>query len=401
MTSPTILQIVPQLDTGGAELSAIEIAEAVVRAGGRSLIATEGGRLEALAEEQGAMIVRLSVATKNPWRIVHNAQRLAELSRREGVSLLHARSRAPAWSTLMAARRAKLPFVTTYHGAYNEHGPIKRWYNSVMAKADLVIANSAFTADLIRQRYGTPDSRIRIIHRGVDRAFDRNLVSPERIASVRARWGVSKDQRVILHAARLTGWKGQAVVIDAARELRARGRLADTQFVLAGDAQGRDSYRTALENQIAEGGLADHVRLVGHEHDMAAAFAAAHVGVVASTEPEAFGRACTEAQALGCPVIATRLGAPPETVIATPEASPAERTGWLVKPSDAPALADALTEALDLTDDDRHNLGLRAARHVKSNFSLEKMKRSTLQVYDELLGTDTVNAFECALATSF
>ncbi|MEM6498271.1 MAG: glycosyltransferase, partial [Pseudomonadota bacterium] len=152
MPPRTILQIVPELDTGGAELSAVEIGEAVHRAGWRSIIATEGGRLEADAEAQGSEIHKLSVATKNPIKMWANVRRIVQLCQRENVSLIHARSRAPAWSALWAARRSGLPFVTTYHGAYNENGSAKRLYNSVMARGDRVIANSQFTADLIRQR---------------------------------------------------------------------------------------------------------------------------------------------------------------------------------------------------------------------------------------------------------
>lgn len=393
MSQPTILQIVPELDTGGAELSAVEIGEAIARVGGRALIATEGGRLEEQAVAQGAEIIRFAAATKNPARIVANAYRLARIVRDENVAILHARSRAPAWSALMAARLTGKPFVTTYHGAYGERGRVKRLYNSVMARADRVIANSHYTADLIRQRYGTPDDRVRVIHRGVDRSFDREMVSGERISAMRSRWGVSDDQRVILQAARLTGWKGQSVLISAAAELRDQDGLQDSVVVIAGDAQGRDHYRDRLQAEISRFGLERCVRLVGHESDMAVAFAAAHISVVASTEPEAFGRAATESQALGCPVIATRIGAPPETVLAAPDFAPDAMTGWLVPPGDSGALAAALREALQMGPDQREALGQRAAAHVRENFSLEQMKRKTLQVYDELQDWELEKAF--------
>lgn len=393
MSQPTILQIVPELDTGGAELSAVEIGDAIVRAGGQALIATEGGRLEATAVAQGAEIVRLPAATKNPAGMMLNAFRLARLVRDRNVGLVHARSRAPAWSALWAARQTGRPFVTTYHGAYGERGPIKRFYNSVMVRADKVIANSHYTAELIKQRYRTPDERIRVIHRGVDRAFARDRVTDQRIAQVRSRWGVEAGQKVILQAARLTAWKGQSVLIGAAAHLRERDQLGNAVIVLAGDAQGRDRYRDRLLTEAAAAGLDRQVRLVGHESDVAAAFAAAHVSVVASTEPEAFGRAATESQALGCPVIATRLGAPPETVLAAPDYSAAARTGWLVPPGDKDALATCVAEALMMDPVQRNELGERAAAHVQHNFSLQQMKRKTMQVYDELLGCELEKAF--------
>ena len=389
----TILQIIPALDTGGAELSAVEIAEAVVRAGGRALIATEGGRLEKTAQDHGAEIVRFSAATKNPLRIVRNAYRLADLVRRENVDVVHARSRAPAWSALMAARRCSRPFVTTYHGAYSERGSLKRLYNSVMVRADKVIANSRFTADLIKQRYATPDDRIRVIYRGVDVQFERASVSEERVAAVRARWQVAADQRVVLQAARLTGWKGQATVIAAAGELAREGMPDDVIFVLAGDDQGRTDYRQRLMNQIEQNGLNGRVLLVGHEADMAAAFAASYVSIVASTEPEAFGRAASESQSMACPVIATRLGAPQETVLAGPDHDAANRTGWLVTPGDVTELSFCLSQAFALSDAQYRAMGQRGAQHVRTNFSLEVMKRQTLEVYDELLSTNLAASF--------
>ena len=382
---PTILQIIPRLDTGGAELSAIEITEAIVRAGGQALVATEGGRMAARIAACGGEIVPFPAGTKNPLRIWANARALERLIRERGVDLIHARSRAPAWSALLAARRTRIPFVTTYHGAYAENGRLKRLYNSVMARADVVIANSEYTAGLIRQRYGTPDERIRVIHRGVDLARYRpEAVSPVRVEALRQAWGVAPGQPVILQAARLTAWKGQRVLIEAAALLRDRGQLGRAIIVLAGDAQGRGTG-DMLRREAAAHGLDGCVRLVGHVDDMAAAFASAHVTVIASTEPEAFGRTATEAQALGCPVIATAIGAPPETILAAPRTPQSGATGWLVPPADAPALATALAAALGLPTDVRMALGARARDHVARHFTLDEMKRATLAVYDQQL----------------
>jgi glycosyltransferase involved in cell wall biosynthesis len=177
------------------------------------------------------------------------------------------------------------------------------------------------------------------------------------------------------------------VLIEAARLLKAQGTLGDTVVVLAGDAQGRSTYTASLLQAIRTAGLDGRVRLVGHVDDMPAAFRAAHVAVVASTEPEAFGRAATEAQAMGTPVIATDIGAPPETVLSTQRFGMETATGWLVPPADAPRLADAIAAALALTPDERARMGARARAHVAERFSLDVMKRQTLQVYDQLLGT--------------
>lgn len=383
---PTILQIIPELDTGGAELSALEIAEAVVEAGGRALVLSEGGRLAPRLATFGAEFVPFPARTKNPGRLIWNARAITKIIDTESVDLLHARSRAPAWSTLRAARRTGKPFVTTYHGAYSEKSKLKSLYNSVMARGDVVIANSRYTADLVKVRYGTPEDRIRVIHRGVDgSAFDVAAVSEQRKAALARAWQLRPNERVILQAARLTGWKGQRVVIEAARRLQDEGALSDTVVVMAGDAQGRDGYRAELEQLISAGGLEGRVRLVGHVEDMPAAFALAHVAVVASTEPEAFGRAATESQVMGCPVIATAIGAPPETVLW--DATKGGTTGWLVPPGDAAALAAALRSALTLGSEGRSQMGSRARAHVLERFSLEAMRQATLEVYDRLLGT--------------
>jgi glycosyltransferase involved in cell wall biosynthesis len=385
---PTILQIIPRLDTGGAELATIEITEALVAAGARALVATEGGRMADRVAAAGGELVAFPAAAKNPVRIAANAVKLSRLIEREGVDLVHARSRAPAWSALLAARRTRRPFVTTYHGAYVENGPAKRLYNSVMAKGDVVIANSRYTAELIRARYGTAPERIAVIPRGVDLdRFQPERIAPARVAGLRQRWGVTEGVPVILQAARLTRWKGQAVLIAATAELRRQGRLGDAVVILAGDPQGRDDYAASLGRQAEASGVAGRVRLVGHVEDMAAAYAAAHIAVVASTEPEAFGRAAAEALAMGCPVIATDLGAMPESVLAEPTAAPSEITGWLVPPGDSKALAIALDDALQLGPAARSAIGARARADAHRRFAVSAMQRRTLAVYDRLLGT--------------
>jgi glycosyltransferase involved in cell wall biosynthesis len=391
---PTILQIIPELDTGGAELSAIEIADAIVRTGGRALVLSEGGRLAPRIAASGGEFVPFAAATKNPVRLLWNAHAIRRMIESEGVDLVHARSRAPAWSALIAARRAGVPFVTTYHGAYNEKTRLKRAYNAVMAKGDIVIANSLYTKRLIETRYGTPADRIRVIYRGVDGGtFDPAAISEKRKAALRARWGAGSETRIILQPARLTTWKGQSTVIEAARLLEAEGRLGDSLVVLAGDAQGRTAYRQQLESEVAAAGLERKIILPGHVDDIPAALAMAHLAVVASIEPEAFGRVATEAQAMGCPVIATDIGAPPETVAAVPTVTSAEMTGWLVPPGDAARLAAAMAEALGLAPDARAALSARARARALGQFSLDAMRRQTLEVYDSLLGTRLAAAY--------
>lgn len=382
----TVLQIIPELEAGGAERTAVDVAAGLAAAGARALVATEGGRLVGELQAKGGDWVAFPARTKNPLAMLVNVRRLARICHEEGVALIHARSRAPAWVALGAARALNLPFVTTYHGSYAGRSQVKVLYNSVMARGDVVIANSHYTAGLIRAAYPWAAERIKVVHRGTDlTAFSGLSVAPERVERLRRDWGVAPHERIVLLAARLTGWKGQRVLVEAAARLRAQG-LADVGFVLAGDPQGRDSYVRELDALIAARGLAGVVRRVGHCTDMPAAFLAASVVTVPSTEPEAFGRSAVEAQAMGTPVVVSDLGAVPETVLAPPVVGPCERTGWHVPAGDAGALAEAVGAALALGASAREALATRARAHVERHFSLPSMVADTLGLYAELIG---------------
>jgi glycosyltransferase involved in cell wall biosynthesis len=381
----TILQIIPDLEAGGAERTTVDIAKGLTDVGARALVATEGGRLVAELQAKGGVWLPFPAASKNPLAMAMNVRKLALLCRHEGVELIHARSRAPAWVALATARLLRLPFVTTYHGSYASRSAVKTLYNSVMARGDVVIANSAYTAELILAKHGFARDRIRVVNRGTNfSAFAPQAVAPERIQALRTAWGIRAHQQIVLLPGRLTGWKGQRVLIEAARILRDQGDT-DTAFILAGDHQGRDGYVRELDQLIAKAGLEGRVRRVGHCSDMPAALLAAAVVAVPSTEPEAFGRVAVEAQAMGTPVVVSDLGAVPETVLAPPQTPPNERTGWRVPPGDAAALAEALAGALTLRPSARDNLALRARRHVERHFSLETMVGDTLDVYCALL----------------
>jgi glycosyltransferase involved in cell wall biosynthesis len=393
MTEVTILQVVPRLDVGGSELATVEITEALARAGASSLVVTEGGRLARAITQAGGEVIELPVASKNPLTMLANARRLARLIDERGVSLVHARSRAPAWSALIAARRTRRPFVTTYHGAYGASGPLKAAYNSVMVRGDRVIANSLYTAQLILSRHSEVASRLRVIYRGVDgAAFDPVALPPGPVARLREDWGVPQGAKIVLLGARLTSLKGQRDLIAAAALLAESRALDGAVIVLAGDSPGRDAYRAELEELIARHGLGDRVKLVGHCRDMPVAFRAAHVTVIASTVPETFGRTSVEAQAMGCPVIVPDLGALPETIVAA-ETDPALFTGWLVPPRNVEALAERIGLVLKLPEAERAVIGARATAHVAAKFELAQMQQKTLEVYDELLGTDLASRF--------
>lgn len=385
-SGPTILQVLPELNSGGVERGTLEIAEAIVAAGGRALVASAGGRLVSRLERLGARHVALPLKSKNPLKMRANARHLESLIRTESVDLVHARSRAPAWSAYWAAKRAHVPFVTTYHGVYNENLPLKRRYNAVMAQGARVIAISHHVAAHISDRHGTPADRIRIIPRGADLAlFSVEAVTQARVAGLVAQWGIGDDPRPILMLpGRLTRWKGQTLFLDALAMLKKRrGPEAFLGLIVGGekgaDKQGGGRFETELSRQIAALGLHDCVRMVGHCDDMPAALRIAHVAVSASLDPEAFGRVAVEAQAMGLPVVASSHGGSAETVVDG-------ETGFLFTPGSAEALADALGFALDLPPDRRRAMGEAGAERVIAEYSVASMQRATLAVYEEVLG---------------
>ncbi len=376
----SVLQVTPELNAGGVERTTIEMAEAISRAGGLALIASAGGRLEPDLEAAGGRLIKLPVNSKNPFVVFANAWRLSRIAKKQGVKLIHARSRAPAWSALIAARLAGVPLVTTFHGIYNARSPLKRFYNSIMARGDLVIANSEYTREHILEFYDVERERIAVIPRGVDlEVFDRAAVSADDIAAMREAWNVApSDARcVIVAPARLTRWKGQLVLIDAI-EMVERRRPGSLKVIIAGDPQGRAGYVEQLNGAIEKAQLRDVVAVVGHLRHMSVAFAASDIAVFPVTEPEAFGRGAVEAQAMGVPVIATNLGGYTETVIEG-------ETGFLVPPGAAQALAGAIERMLDLGPERRAEMGRQGAERAGRLYSKQALQTATMAVYQRVL----------------
>jgi glycosyltransferase involved in cell wall biosynthesis len=377
----TILQIVPSLEAGGAERTTIDIARALTQAGHRALVASEGGRLTDELTTAGGEWIALPVAAKNPLTLLTNATRLAEIIRERKVSLVHARSRAPAWSALVAAKRTGIPFVTTYHGIYAANGPLKRFYNSVMLRGDATIANSEWTAEHIRKTYGPRVRRLVVIPRGIDLTYYNPAnISPDRVARLRELWGLAEGERVVLLPGRLTRWKGQLVFLAAVGLLKRSDRWPQgVRAVMAGHAQGRDDYVAELTQAINRNEL-NRIALVSeHVGDMAAAYLASDIVVSASTDPEAFGRVPPEAGAMGRAVIATDHGGARETLLAG-------QSAVLVPPGDATALAGALADLLARTPAELAVMGAKGRAHVSRRYRVERMCAETLALYRELIG---------------
>jgi len=371
-----VLQVLPALETGGVERGTIDMVQAIVAEGGTALVASAGGRMVAEVERAGGRHVALNLMTKDPVNIWLNAAPLARLIRREGVTLVHARSRAPAWSAWIAARRARVPFVTTWHGVYGDDFPGKRLYNSVMARGERVIAISHFVADRVASHYRVDPQRLRVIYRGVDAAvFDPALAVGDRVHRLAQAWRLPPGAPVIMLPARLTRWKGAELLLDAMALMPSQ----EAYCVLVGSDQGRRAYADRLVARAERLGLAGRVRFAGLCDDMPAALQLADVVVSASLKPEPFGRVVIEAQAMGRPVVVSDHGGAAETV------QPG-LTGWRVPPGDAAALADALQIALSLDPGQKAELADRARDSVLTYFTTTAMQQATLAVYRELLG---------------
>jgi glycosyltransferase involved in cell wall biosynthesis len=380
LSGKTILQVAPELSAGGVERTVLEVTEAIVAAGGRALLVSKGGRLEPQFTALGGNLFRMDAKSRNPLTIWMNAGKMEKLIREQKVDLVHARSRAPAWSAFRAARRANVPFVTTYHGAYSGTRGLKRRYNSVMAAGDVVIANSEWIAEHIRVLHNLPASRIVTIPRGVDLdVFDPAKVDAARIRAIRQGWGLSDgDTRaVLLLPGRLTEWKGQRLALQALSMLALQER-AGLMLIMAGDAQGRLDYVASLEDMIADLGLAACARIAPHIDDMPAALLAAEIVLSPSLRPEAFGRVAVEASAMQRPVIVADHGGGRETVVEGV-------TGARAAPGDPAALAGAIRALLSLSLDARASMGKAGRRQAEMHFSKQGLQAATLSVYKSLL----------------
>ena len=383
---PAVLQVLPSLVTGGVERGTIEMAQALVAAGWQAVVASSGGPLVREIERAGARHIALPLASKNPLVVRANINRLVDVIERHTIDIVHARSRAPAWSALWAARRTGRHFVTTFHNAYGAASRLKHIYNSVMAKGERVIAISEFVGAHVAQVYGVASDRLRIVPRGVDfTRFSPDRVGAERLVTLSRQWRLPDGAPVVMLPGRLTRWKGQLVLIEA---LVLLGR-SDVRCLFVGSGDAR--YRRELEAHAAKLGLGAAVEIVDECRDMPAAYMLADVVVSASTSPEGFGRVVAEAQAMGRPVVATDHGGARETVVPG-------STGWRDEPGDARALADAVAEALKLGPEERLAHAARAIEHARQNFDVAAMAARTLDVYEEVLFPAAIEAARAALA---
>ena len=379
-----IIQVLPALQQGGVERGTVEIARALQQEGIKNLVISAGGRLVSELEGIGVEHIKLPVNTKNPFKIVLNAQKLAKIFQEKGATLIHVRSRAPAWSVKLACRRTGIPFIASFHGVYGtEPAWIKKPYNSVMLAGEHVIAVSEHVKKHIISTYGTDPEKITVIHRGADVVyFNPANVSEEKVEILRQQWQIPQGAPVVTLVGRLTAWKGQDILLDACSKMQHK----DFVCLLVGSDQGRVEYHQALEKQAQALYGKPKVIFVDACRDMPALYRLSTVVVNASVEPEAFGRTIAEAQAMERIVVATAHGGACETI-------QNGQTGFLVPVKNAEALAAALDKVLDMAPEDRIKIEKQARQSVWDNFSVQKMCDSTLALYRRLTENVVTDAF--------
>lgn len=372
--SPRILQLLPALGDGGVERSTVEMVGYLHDQGIINFVVSGGGDLVAAVEAAGSRHFAIPVGRKSPIAMIRNAFAVARVIDSEAIDILHARSRAPAWAGWLAIRLAHRPcrFLTTFHGVYGHGNALKRFYNRVMLRGSLVVANSEFIRDHIETVYGYPKDRIIVAARGIEpELFDPGCISAEQRAAVRREFGIADGEPMLIMVGRVTSWKGHAVLVDAL------SRLADRPWRLVLVGSGNDGVIADLRARIDSHGLSERIVLAGSRRDVPVLLAAADLAFSASTRPEAFGRAAIEAEAMETPVIATDHGGSRETVLPG-------RTGWLVAPGDAEAMAAAIREALS-SPDRLKEIGKAGRAFVLDNYTTARMLDREFSAYRRLM----------------
>ena len=376
-----ILQIIPNMEIGGAERTVLEITSFLKDKEFSSLVLTSGGKLIGELEKENIEVIKLKIDKKNPYSIIKNFFLFIKIFREKKIDLVHVRSRAPAWSAIFAAKKIGIPVLTTWHGHVSNSSFIKKIYNSIMLKGDAVIANSAYTAERISKIYNIDLNKIDIISRGVNvESFEGSKFSNTEISNMKKIWSVDDNKIIILFPARLTRWKGHLVTIEAINLLKKEKFFDQVIFLFAGEKAGAENYIKKLNSIITKFKLQENIKLVERIENMPLAYHASDIVLSPSIEPEPFGRIPIEAQAAGKTIIASDHGAVKDTI-----KNGNNFTGFKVRPNDPQALSIAIKQSIIMDKKDLTKMHERAISNVKNNFSLENMCKKTLEVYKRLL----------------
>jgi glycosyltransferase involved in cell wall biosynthesis len=384
--SMAVLIAVPTLDGGASDAGAVELVRILCGAGHRVTVVSRAGRLVADISAAGGEFIPLDVSSNNPIVMLRSAATLARLARDRRCNVIHALGRAGAWSAFFAARVRGIPFVTSWYKGFREQNFLKRWYNSIMARGDRVIASSEQIAQLINDRYGTAWEKIAVVPCGIDLdRFNPDSVTRERIEAMRIAWGVKRDTKVILITGRILRRKGHHVVVKAVRRLKEMG-LKDFLCVFVGEDRGRTRYTGELWDLVLTTGTMDVIRMAAPVPDMPAAYAAAAVVVSAAVQPEGVQRTILEAQAMARPVIVSDAGAGRDVVLTAPAVPESRIAGFRFPTGDDAALAATLLRLFSMPEQNRATIGRRGRDWVLGHFNGETIAEQTLRLYGELIG---------------
>ena len=377
-----VLQVIPRLGYGGAETGCYDLAHYLYEQKCKSYIVTSGGELLEYIDKKKVKLIKLPVHTKNPILIIINSIILAVLILFLNISIVHARSRAPAWSCYIATKLTARKFVTTFHGTYNFKSSIKKFYNSVMVKSDLLIAGSNFIFSHISENYKrflNSKKKFLVIFRGINTEyFDADTIKLKNVEKLKNSWKIEENKKIILLPGRLTAWKGQEMFIEAISLFQLKNPELDYVAVILGNDQGRTVYRKKLERLVQQFNLTQKIKFVDNCRDMPLAYHISDVIVSSSIEPEAFGRVSVEAQAMKKPIIASNIGGSKETVIDN-------KTGLLFDSGNPKSLCDKLDEIIKLDSLTLDLMGREGRKNVINRFNIDKMCLNTYSEYKKLI----------------
>ena len=377
-----VLQVIPKLGYGGAETGCYDIAHYLPENNCKSFIVTSGGELTKFVDKKKVKLIKLPVHSKNPILMLLNSFLLIGIILLYNITIVHVRSRAPAWSCLLATKLTRRKFVTTFHGTYNFKGKIKKFYNSVMLRSDLIIAGSNFIFSHINENYSEfleSSKKFLVIFRGINvDYFDCSTKLEEEEKKLLQKWEINKEKKVILMPGRLTSWKGQELFIKSIHLVKTELGYEAFHVVILGSEQGRDLYKNKLVRLTEQYNLSNQIKFIDHCEDMALAYKVSDIVVSASIEPEAFGRVAVEAQSMKKLIIASNIGGSNETIING-------KTGILFDSGDATSLSKKIIQALTMDEATVKLIGEEARKNIIKKFNVEKMCFSTYSEYKRLL----------------
>ena len=377
-----VLQVIPKLGYGGAETGCYDIAHFLSENNCKSFIVTSGGELTKFIDKKKVKLIRLPVHSKNPLLMILNSIILVGIILFYDISIIHARSRAPAWSCLLASKLTRRKFVTTFHGTYNFGGKLKKFYNSVMVRSDLIIAGSNFIFSHIKENYSEFlkfNKKFLVIFRGINvDYFDPSTKLEIEEKKLLKKWGIDKEKKIILVPGRLTSWKGQELLIEAINLVKIELGYEAFHVVILGSNQGRDLYKKKLVRLTEQYRLTNQIKFIDHCKDMALAYKVSDIVISPSIEPEAFGRVAVEAQSMEKLIIASNIGGSNETIVN-------EKTGFLFKAGDTNDLSKKIISIITMDEMSLQLIGKEGRKNVIKKFNVEKMCFSTYSEYKRLL----------------